>query len=66
MENQEKTIEKSSVKYLDLQQQVKDLLEQTNALRKEITLLKEENLKKESNKTISFSEALKTIRGLKK
>lgn len=66
MENQEKTIEKSSVKYLDLQQQVKDLLEQTEALRKEITLLKEENLKKESNKTTSFSEVLKTIRGLRK
>lgn len=66
MENQEKTIEKSSVKYLDLQQQVKDLLEQTEVLRKEITLLKEENLKKESNKTTPFSEVLKTIRGLRK
>ena len=58
MENQEKSI--------DLQQQIKDLLEQTEALRKEISLIKEENLKKESDKPMSFSEALKTLRGLKK
>lgn len=58
MESQEKT--------LDLQQQVKDLLEQTEALRKEITLIKEENLKKESNKITPFSDVLKTLRGLKK
>lgn len=69
MENQEKNytnLQQVDIQQVDLQRLVKDLLEETEALRKEISIIKEENIKKESDKPMTFAEALKTLRGLKK